>query len=224
MNRQQAYERRVWRLAHLLASPDQAVPLVRRVVWRRRGDLDRLDAAHLDRLVILTARELPSGSRVAWANTLAHGESTGTQHRHEYMPVPRPPTLAAELLRHLHSMPRQPMEAWILSRLDDLDLMAASRAMDCSKTATARHLEAADEHLQRQFARAESDANADSASSEVNNVTAATEALRAWLDDLDPAPALARAHREARIRRRVTLALIVLGAIALAAVLASSLT
>lgn len=213
MDRRQAYERRVWRLAHLLASPDQAIPLVRRVVWRRGGDLDQLDPAHLDRLVILTARDLPPDGRVAWASTLARGEGQRTRHGHEYMPVP--PAPAADLLRHLHAMPRQPMEAWVLSRLDGLDLMAASRAMDCSKTATARHLDAADEHLRQRYA-SETD---NPKGCGTDRLTAATAALRNWLDALDPAPALARAHKADRIQRRTWLAIVLMSALAAAAVL-----
>lgn len=48
-------------------------------------------------------------------------------------------------------------------------------------------------------------------SADADPLTAATAALRNWIDSLDPGPALALAHRQARIRRRVRLALIVLG-------------
>lgn len=89
------------------------------------------DAARFDRLVLIRARELIRGRRIQG----------------------KPPTIGiddAEVLAAMTSLlklPQQSREAFILRRIDALDELHTSRAMDCSKTATANHLSQAERML-----------------------------------------------------------------------------
>lgn len=119
LTRRRAYEARVWRLAFLLTgSRARAGELVVEVLGRR-ADPSELDAAHLDRLVVLASRH------------------------HTPSPAPGADGAHARLL----ALPAQAKEAWILSRVDGLDELAVARAMDCSRTAARRHLVHADDLL-----------------------------------------------------------------------------
>ena len=57
-------------------------------------------------------------------------------------PAPFSP-LSERGLAALRTLKPQQRESWILRELDDVDLIEASKSMDCSKTALTRHLEAA---------------------------------------------------------------------------------
>src|SRR5215207_1672933 len=122
-----AYERRVWRLAYLLSGdPAGAAVLVDRVL-RGQPDLASLEPARLDRVVIQHARELP--------------------RRRGAVPPITAPVPAGEVRKAMDallSIPEQPREAWVLARVDELDELHFSRAMDCSRTASRNHLAAGD--------------------------------------------------------------------------------
>ncbi|MHC4947432.1 MAG: sigma factor-like helix-turn-helix DNA-binding protein [Planctomycetota bacterium] len=177
MVNREACERRVYRLAALLTGDTGAAVGVIAEVIGAQPDLRRLDTAHLDRLAVLRSRAVPAGP-VADADM--------------------PPAWAGAIA----GLPPQGREAWVFARVYGLSSRQAARAMDCSVTATGRHLEQADAAL----------AGAGVPPGE------AAAALRAWSMRLD-VPAFYRAAQ--RRRRRVrwlwrTLAAVV----ALAAIIA----
>jgi len=168
-----ALERRIWRLAFLLTGDARgAVALVDRILDAQPNP-GALDLAHLDRLVIQQAREMgraqepPTGPPAPGA-----------------MPALNPQARAA--LTAALSMPHQPLEAWVLARVDDLDELRMSRAMDCSKTAARTHLAAGDEHMKQRLG---------------DTLNPAVAALRTAADALDPGPIIA-AHRTIRRKER----------------------
>jgi sigma-70-like protein len=126
VDRREAYERRVWRLAWLLTGgrEDLCARLVAGCL-DAQPDLGRLDPAHVDRLVVLAARRRARGGPAV---------SEGA-----------PP--ARRLLAAVAGLPPQLREAWVFTRIDGLGPMETARAMDCSKTAATRHLERADAEL-----------------------------------------------------------------------------
>ena len=112
----EACERRVYRLATLLTgNPHTAVRVIEAVV-KAQPDLRRLDSPRLDRLTILRCREIEPARLMDDA-------------------VPRPVAAA------LATMPAQPREAWVLTHAYRVPRRETARAMDCSVTATDRHLE-----------------------------------------------------------------------------------
>lgn len=130
MDRREAYEGRVWRLAWLLSGGrEELCARVAAACLDARPDLEQLDPAHLNRLVVLAARR-----RVRAAPAVA----------------PDAPD-AIRLLAAVCSMNRQRTEAWIFSHIDGLGPMEMARAMDCSKTAALRHLERAEAELAQRF-------------------------------------------------------------------------
>ncbi len=121
LSRHEAFRRRIARLAFLLTGDhDRAVAMAASIL-RRRSNADTLDAAHLDRLVILDARRIRPRPDASTPDATAH----------------------ARLL----SLPPQPREAWILTRLDGLDELAVAKSMDCSRTAVRLHLSVAEQAL-----------------------------------------------------------------------------
>jgi hypothetical protein len=114
--------------------------------------------------------------------------------------------LAHKTLSTALSMPRQPLEAWMLSRVDDLDELHMARAMDCSRTALRNHLTAGDEHMRARLG---------------DGAAAAIAALKSYADALDPGPIIAE-HRVRRQKQRNRRRLII-GAVALIAVLGAAL-
>lgn len=114
-----ACERRVYRLATLLTGHPVAAVQVIRAVLGAQPDLRRLDSAHLDRLTVLRSRELEPAALVD-------------------DDVPR------EIADTLHGLGPQLREAWVLSRVYQMPEREMARAMDCSLTASRRHLEQAD--------------------------------------------------------------------------------
>lgn len=182
--RVRAVERRIWRLAFLLTGdPDRAATLIDDVLGTG-SDPATLEPARLDRLIVLRSRE----------STKAAGAPTPT-------PVAGMPPEAARTLGAALKLPPQPLEAWVLARVDELDALHMSRAMDCSKTAAGHHLEAADEAMRKALA---------------DRFDAGLAALRAFADSLDLGPIIA--HHRARVRRRrQRRTLIVTGGIAILA-------
>lgn len=177
-DRKQAYERRAWRLA-LLLTGDSAVAATIALDAGRHKDLASLPADRLDRLVIQHAREMPAKKRGPWPTSL---------------PTPDSQTTAA--LAFLGSLPTQPRDAFILQRIDELDDLHAARAMDCSKTALANHLAAADEAFVTEFG--------DETQSHIRS-------MRTYADSLNPDPAISatREHqRRRRKQRRVLIAIL----------------
>lgn len=223
MNRRDAYERRVWRLAYLLTGADEsaAAALVARVV-DAQPDLEGVDTGRLDRLVVLSAREWaasPSGRKRAHGRlapptavstsptrppaSAAAGPALPASARDQRLPLHG---IAAQALQAAVRLPRQSLEAWILGRIDELDGVGVARAMDCSRTAAQRHLELAD--------RAMSETLGD-------GLGPAITALRSAVDTLDPGAAV-HAYRVVRRRERRIRRAIIAGA-AVMAVLAAIL-
>ena len=84
-----------------------------------------MDHAHLDRMTILRSREV-LGTRTPEASI--HGAPRGWS-------------------ASFWSLPMQAREAWVLARVYGTPEREMARSMDCSTTATARHLERAVDEL-----------------------------------------------------------------------------
>jgi len=122
MVEREACERRVYRLATLLTgSPSKALRILDHIV-RNQPRLDTLDTTHLDRLTILSCRN---------ARPTALGDED----------IPRS---AAEALAGLRPQQR---ETWVLTHVYRLSPRETARSMDCSVTATRRHLEQAEQRM-----------------------------------------------------------------------------
>ncbi|MHC4217152.1 MAG: hypothetical protein ACYSU7_01730 [Planctomycetota bacterium] len=162
----EACERRIYRLATLLTGDPVAATRVIEAAVGAQPDVRRLDSAHLDRLTILRSREIEPAviddDRV-------------------------PPPLA----RALAELPEQAREAWVLTHPYRLSLRETSRAMDCSTTATGRHLERAEQTL----------------TSALGDAAEAAEQVLAYSESLS-IPAFYRARQRRREQtRRVLVAL-----------------
>lgn len=178
--RREAYERRVWHLATLLSGDqDRAAALALRIVDTRAA-LEELDAPRLDRLVILTARRWRDEQGAA--QPPPGDAAAGADGRGKENAVPE----ALAILEFLRGRPFQHGEVWILRRVDALEDIRASQAMDCSRSAAGRFLERAEEELEARFRLPSEDLAA---------------IVRAYADRLEPAPVLS-AHRAGRARRR----------------------
>ncbi|MCP3903769.1 MAG: hypothetical protein GY715_09055 [Planctomycetes bacterium] len=114
-----ACERRVYRLAVLLTGDRVAGARVIEEVLGAQPDLRELDDAHIDRLTVLRSREV----RAAAIRDDAVGPETADA---------------------VAALDRQPREAWVFTRVYRLGPRELARAMDCSVTASQRHLERAD--------------------------------------------------------------------------------
>ncbi len=171
----------------LTGSTEHATSVVISVA-RSQKKLTALDPTHLDRIVILHARDYekaPARSSIdKFASLVARAWRSVAvippEHDHEpHAPAsPIPPSIdpdAAAVLARMVEMDHQPREAWALARIDEVGEMWMARAMDCSRTAAAMHLGAADRHMQTLF-----DNQAQFAS--------ALSLLRQYLDGLDPLP------------------------------------
>ena len=222
MDRREAYLRRAWRLAALLTGdPARADAALRRCL-ARRPDLERLPLDRLDRLVIQETRSVAAAAttpkpRSVLARLRDRHQRRSRSNAHDAGPAsqassPRPdasplPAAADSALAALADLPAQQREAWVLRALDAENEIDASKAMDCSRTALARHLE-----------------HAESAMREVLGDTydAALAALRARAETFDPSPAVAAASDTRRLRRtiRILIAIVVLTMLIIAAALA----
>jgi hypothetical protein len=183
-DQRRAYEARVWRLAFLLTGYTSAASELIGRVLRAQPDVLSVDPSRLDRLVILQAREWAARRRGLQASS---------------------PPLSPEGARTLTAalgMNHQLLEAWVLARVDGMEGLSVSRAMDCSNTAAANHLAEADREMGERLGPA---------------LAAGLGALRADADRLDPRPFL-EASRPKRRRgggRRLLVMLIALGAAAI---------
>ena len=162
MLNREACERRVYRLATLLTGNPVAATRVIESVVDAQPDLRRLDNTHMDRLTVLRSRELTPGRLV----------------------VETVPPAAAEALALLTSQQR---EAWVFTHVYRIEMRDVARAMDCSVTATSRHLQVAEETVAERLGTA---------------VEQAVEALLSYSMALD-VPAFYRAARRRRRRRRL---------------------
>lgn len=115
-------ERRVYRLATLLVGDRTAATKVLAAVLGAQPDVRKIDGTHLDRLTVLRSREM--------APAIIVDDDL-------------PPRLAATL----GELPPQQREAWIFARVYQCTDRETARAMDCSVTAGARHLERAEAAL-----------------------------------------------------------------------------
>lgn len=114
----EACERRVYRLATLLTgNPNAATRVIEQVV-DAQPDLRDLDSAHMDRLTVLRSREIATATLV-----------------HELVPAP--------IAEGMASLSPQQREAWVFANVYRVPEREIARAMDCSVTATQRHLELA---------------------------------------------------------------------------------
>ena len=178
-DRKQAYERRAWRLALLLTGDSAAAAMIALDAGRHK-DLASLPADRLDRLVIQHARVMATGTRGPWPASL-----------------PTPDPQIARALAFLGSLPTQPRDAFILQRIDGLNDLHTARAMDCSKTALANHLAAANEAFVTEFG--------DETQSHIRS-------MRTYADSLNPDPAISATRerqRRQRKQRRVLIAILV---------------
>lgn len=181
MLNREACERRVYRLATLLTGNERAAAGVITAVVGAQPDLSRLDSAHMDRLTVLRSREVRPGVL-----------------NHDAIP--------SHVAAALAELPAQKREAWVLARVYRLPLRELARAMDCSVTATTRHIE-----------------NADSTMKIATNgrIHDAAEALLKWSLSLDVPAFYREQQRRRRVLRRAMwaiVALIVLAGIVAAAV------
>lgn len=120
MPRRDAIERRVFRLAVLLTGrEDRAVRVLEQVLDDRRNG--SRDAVYLDRMTILRSRE-----------HLVAGDGDAIRGAPQ------------RWAQALWSLPAQGREAWVLARVYKTPERAMARSMDCSTSATARHLDQAD--------------------------------------------------------------------------------
>lgn len=143
-------ERRAWRLALLLTGSPAAADRVVLRVLDAQPDLDALEPIRRDRLVVLRAREedtRPSNpprpgfaERVRAAHLQRRGVTPAEEadERHPFDGV------ANALLQLSRRLPRQQHEAIMLHRVEGFELRDTARAMDCSTTAAARHLDEAE--------------------------------------------------------------------------------
>lgn len=171
MLQREACERRVYRLALLLTGNVRGAAAVIREVVGVQPDLRTMDSAHMDRLTVLRSREVPVGRL-----------DTGA--------VPE------VIANALASLPAQQRETWVFARVYAMDLRSIAKAMDCSASATQRHLEAADAAM------------AVALESHPGGAEGAAAALRAFTMEVD-VPAFYRAAQ----RRRRSIRLAVIGSV-----------
>lgn len=170
----EACERRVYRLATLLTGNPVAATKVISQVVDAQPDLRGLDSAHMDRLTVLRSREIKSAVVV-----------------NELVPV--------ALAEALATLPAQQREAWVFARVYQMEVREMSRAMDCSVTATQRHIEQADAHMRQRLGEA---------------ATGAPHTLRRFSMSID-VPKFYRVDRRRRARTRTMLKWMAVGAAAI---------
>jgi hypothetical protein len=117
-------ERRVYRLATLLTGDPHAATRVIGQVIDVQPDLSRLDGPHMDRLTVLRSREIAS------------------------RPL-RSDVVPAAIAEAIARLPPQQREAWVFSRVYQLQDRELAKAMDCSVTATRLHLNNAEQTVIR---------------------------------------------------------------------------
>lgn len=147
--RSEAYRRRVWRLAFLLTGDAGSAESLFIQIMREHRRIGSVEPDRLDRMIIMRAREHPQH----------------TQRR--LRPDPH--------LSTLYELLPQPLEAWLLVHVEQLEERSAAKAMDCSITALRLHQEAAEDYLTEQLGDA---------------WHALADKLRQAADELDATPAI----------------------------------
>lgn len=210
---QEAAERRAWRLAVLLTGDADVATRITESALESQPRLGDLPQSRVDRLIILRAREWAqaagafhtrpgsrpgSGPRRPLLTRLreSHRAARGQRRQNASAEAPDQPDErsdplqlfagdAAPLRAALRDLTRQGQEAWILHELDGKDLLETARAMDCSRSAAARHIERARGAITERLG---------------DKRRRATHALRAQAHALDPGVFISR--RRAKVRRR----------------------
>ncbi len=113
----------MYRLATLLSGNARLAAGVISAVVDAQPDVSQLDGAHLDRLTVLRSREISPGMLLD------------------------APGVSCEVAKALAGLHTQLREAWIFARVYRMDVREMARAMDCSTSATQRHLDLADEAM-----------------------------------------------------------------------------
>lgn len=141
-------------------------------LMKDKVDAVEVDPQRLDRFVILRAREVAGRGRKKSHKTDGEGE-----------PRPQACRVGFEAVQKL---PRQAMEAWLLHRVDELDDIETSRAMDCSRTALGNHLKLADAIMRESLG---------------DGLPEAIAAMQAAAEKTDAAPVIAEWKTRKRKRR-----------------------
>lgn len=190
MDREDALQRRVIRLALLLtAEPIRAAEALA-IILTTNPDILRIGESRIDRMIVQHARGelLPQpASSEAPDSDIPLGAVVSLSDP------------ARRLWDACRTLDLQPREAWILRDLEEMDEIPTARAMDCSRTAIETvHRPAALNILRQTMAE---------------DYEPALSELRSALEHLDPEPMLARAHaaRDHAIRRRRFTTLILIG-------------
>lgn len=186
MDREEALQRRVIRLALLLtAEPSRAADALA-IILSTNPDILRIGESRIDRMIIQHAR-----------GELAPKTASVTD-----IPLQTVVSLsepARRLWNASRTLDTQPREAWILRDLEEMDEIPTARAMDCSRTAIESvHRPAALNTLRQALPE---------------DYDTALDDLRAALERLDPDPMLvrARAARDRTLRRRRITTVILIG-------------
>lgn len=223
MDTSEACERRAWRLAALLSGDSVRAERIVAQALDAQPDPTLLPDARLDRLVILRAREilgesrdprnrrsprrlprLPAPGVLLDRLRASHRQARGEVRSRGPVAVEQEDIRlfhgeAARAHEALSSLSEQAREAWILRELDGKDMIEIARAMDCSKTAAARHLEQARDRMTLLLGEDAEDA---------------LGALRHGADRLDPGAFIARRavvkKRGRRLRLIVWLVMVVI--------------
>lgn len=180
------------RLALLLTGECSRADAVMSEVMLSQPVLALMQTARIRRLVILRARDIaglrtrtakPWLMRVREAQHRARGveKATDAEVSTEVFV-----DLALIAFKAASMLERQPMEAWLLHRVEDLELRQVARAMDCSTNAVQRHLEQAEGSLGQTLG---------------GEYAQAIEQLREQSRRVEALPSLRRSW-ERRIRRR----------------------
>jgi hypothetical protein len=181
MDRSEAYQRRVWRLALLLTDSGAQADATLTHVLRTQSDILRIGESRLERMVVLASRQPAEAGGERSLNSLVELDES-----------------AVRLWRAVRQLEQQPREAWIFRDLEGAELIPAARAMDCSRTALEQvHRKAALESLQATLGDAYDEALASLRSS--LDAIDPTEALEL----------AASVVRQARARRRVVTLVVV---------------
>ena len=107
--------------------------------------------------------------------------------------------VAVPVAEALASLTAQQREAWVFARVYQLDMREMARAMDCSVTATQRHVEQADIQMRDRLGE---------------SAPKASEALRTYSMSID-VPRFYRIDRRRRARTRTALKWMAIGGIAI---------
>jgi len=185
-------ERRAWRIALLLTGDAARADAGMVSVLAAQPDLEAIPPARRDRLVLLRAREsLAGGLSKPSIGLLERLRTAHLQRRgDEAAPASRDAVFSAvanALLQFSLRTPHQRHEALMLHRVEGMDLRQTARAMDCSTTAAARHLEAAEQAVAEAMGR---------------DYTRASAMLRAQAREATPGPSVHRTRRVVLRRRR----------------------